>query len=125
MRTRMIIPMLVALLIPIPAFAQEVTWEKQFEAGLSALKEGRLGDAEKLLRDTLEQAKKSPTNDERLAANMFALGVVYQRQAKFSSAEPLLEQALTMMEQSWHRTPLWRDWMRCVCNMINLPPSEG
>jgi len=89
MPTRMIIPMLVALLIPIPAFAQEVTWEKQFEAGLSAFKEGRLGDAEKLLRDTLEQAKKSPTNDERLAATMFALGVVYQRQAKFSSAEPL------------------------------------
>src|SRR5262249_39076174 len=79
--------------------AQDATWSTPHDAGWKAFQEGRLADAEKLLKSAAEGARRFGANDPRMATTLDHLAWVYCAQKKFSDAEPLARWALQSREK--------------------------
>src|SRR3989337_2944289 len=81
------------------AVAQAADWETAFNAGTEALMADRYADAEKHLTSGLRAAETFAANDERRWAALRNLGWLYQLQARHGEAEPLLRQAVGLLER--------------------------
>jgi tetratricopeptide (TPR) repeat protein len=81
-------------------FAVESDWEKNFNAGMKALQEGRLSEGEKLLRDTLKMEEKQGASDLKRAQSSMALADFYRSRQRYAEAEALYKQLLSKFENS-------------------------
>ena len=95
------IPLLIVMAIAWPgiASAQDTLWNTWRQGGLQALHEGRLADAERLLKAALEQAEKYGLEDLRVADAANDLAVVYANSGRPLEAELLFSRALTIGEK--------------------------
>src|ERR1700736_2045250 len=78
--------------------AQEKTWDQNFQAGVQAFAAGHYPQAVDALTAALQDAQAFPPLDLRLADTTHLLGMSYQFQGKFDSAEPLYLQARSILE---------------------------
>ncbi|MBX9666550.1 MAG: tetratricopeptide repeat protein [Candidatus Obscuribacterales bacterium] len=67
-------------------------WERLHRAGNEALDTGRYGDAERLFKQSLIKSAAFGEKDIRFAKSLGDLGRLYSIRARFSEAEPLLEE---------------------------------
>jgi len=88
-----------ALAWPGLAFGQDTLWHTWRQGGLQALHEGRLADAERLLKAALEQAEKYGLEDLRVADAANDLAVVYANSGRPLEAELLFTRALAIGEK--------------------------
>jgi tetratricopeptide (TPR) repeat protein len=81
------------------AFAQDATWESNYDAAKQAFTEHRSTDAEKSYLAALVQAENLEPKDPRLATTLMGLGIVYYVQRRYEEVEPLLERTVELREE--------------------------
>src|ERR1700730_2847346 len=72
---------------------EKKNWDKNFQNGVQAFAAGHYPQAVDALIAALQAAHAFPPQDLRLADTIHLLGMSYQFQGKFESAEPLYLQA--------------------------------
>src|SRR6516162_4980573 len=82
------------------ALAQGPKWQADHDAGWKAFQEGRLADAEKLLRSAEKEARGFGQNDPRLATTLDHLAWVLCSEQKAAAGESLAKQALAIREKT-------------------------
>lgn len=75
-------------------------WEESWKSAVTAGSQEELEKAEKLLKSSLKEAERQGSKDSRLAAVLNCLAQVYERQGKFSEAEPLYQKVLEIDEKA-------------------------
>lgn len=78
--------------------AQDTLWHTWRNGGVLAMREGRLGDAERLFIAAMEQAEKFGADDLRVAEAANDLAAVYATTGKSVEAELLFQRALLIGE---------------------------
>jgi tetratricopeptide (TPR) repeat protein len=84
---------------PGSALAQVSQWQANHDGGWQAYREGRLAEAERLLRAAETEARSFRANDPRLGTTLDHLSWVLCAEGKASEAEPLAKQALAVREK--------------------------
>jgi tetratricopeptide (TPR) repeat protein len=79
---------------------QNAPWMVYKKKGLEAYRRGNLVEAEQFLRNSCEEAHKYGDQDPRFAKSLNNLAAIYTALARYSEAEPLLQQALSIEEKS-------------------------
>ncbi|MBI3373933.1 MAG: tetratricopeptide repeat protein [Betaproteobacteria bacterium] len=82
------------------AFAGEAEWKAHTDAGGAAFRRGDYRTAIVQIRNALEEAEAFGERDPRLAASLGDLGRLYERQGRYSEAEPLVRRALRLIENA-------------------------
>src|SRR6516162_6661423 len=82
------------------AYAQEPRWQADHDAGWAVYKEGRFGDAEKMLRAAEKAARAFGENDPRLATTLDHLAWVLSAEGRSTEAEPLAKSALAIRQKA-------------------------
>ena len=95
---RWIIAVLALGLVPGYASARADQWQADHDAGWKAFQEGRLGEAERLLRSAETQAKARGDQSPELATTLDHLAWVLCAEGKAADAEPLAKRALAIRE---------------------------
>ncbi|MBI4533915.1 MAG: tetratricopeptide repeat protein [Candidatus Melainabacteria bacterium] len=98
-------------------------WQKLNSTGEVARHDGKYAEAEVSLQAAINQAKQLGQNDPRLAVSLYNLGSLYQAQAKFREAKPLIQQALTIREKTLGRKSI--ETARTLNTLANLYRAEG
>lgn len=80
--------------------AQAHVWETYLEGGVKARKEGRYLEAEKMIKESLEEAEKFGTDSSRYAASLNELAELDRIRGQYSEAEPLYRKALAIRQRS-------------------------
>ncbi|MBX9690646.1 MAG: tetratricopeptide repeat protein [Candidatus Obscuribacterales bacterium] len=75
-------------------------WDELTARASKFVQQQNMNAAEPILIQALAEAKKTPTNQLRLAKSNENLGWLYFRQGKYLKAQPFLKQALTIAEKS-------------------------
>jgi tetratricopeptide (TPR) repeat protein len=78
--------------------AQSASWSNLNAQAKSAYDKGDLKTAAKFFREALDEARKSGKRDPELAMSLNNLGNLYCAQDKYSDAQPLLQEALTVLK---------------------------
>jgi tetratricopeptide (TPR) repeat protein len=73
-------------------------WHTKAHAGRMALEQGKLTDAEHLLRDAIESARKVGAHDEHYTHALNNLGMVLMHEGELDDADKLFEEALSLSE---------------------------
>ena len=76
------------------AVAAQTTWERDHGAGVKAAKAAHFGEAEKLLSDSVEEARRQAAVSPLLARSLVELAEVYRTEGKYSQAQGANEEAL-------------------------------
>ncbi|MCS6896574.1 MAG: tetratricopeptide repeat protein, partial [Nitrospira sp.] len=84
---------------PIVADAAD-EWEALFNAGIAAREQAKYREAEGLLLLAGRELEQQGVNDERMAALLNQLGLIFQEEGRYERAKPYYEQALTIWEQT-------------------------
>jgi len=84
----------------VAAPSQTVDWASFLGAGLKAAAEGHYDEAEKDLREALQEAEKSDPDGLRLPESLDALVGVYSNQGKYAQAEPLAIRLVAAREKT-------------------------
>src|SRR5437868_13842642 len=87
-------------LLPGPASAQAPRWQAEHDAGWSAYKQGRFGEAETRLRAAEKEARAFGENDPRLATTLDHLAWVLCAEGKPTEGEPLAKRGLAIREKA-------------------------
>ena len=74
-------------------------WNESWKAASTASTDEELAKAEELLSKSLKEAERSGSKDSRLAAVLNCLAQVYEKQGKYSEAEPLYQRVLAIDEK--------------------------
>lgn len=82
-----------------PVTADDASFRRLMDAGVTALKDSKLADAQKNFADAMKVAE-DDHNDAYLALSMARLADLYQRQKKYDESEPLFKRALSLAEKS-------------------------
>ncbi|MCZ6448265.1 MAG: tetratricopeptide repeat protein, partial [Alphaproteobacteria bacterium] len=88
------------VLWPVNTHAQLSVWETYIAAGARAHQKGNYPEAEKQLKAALKEAKRYGPNDSRIATSLNDLALLYVTLGKYTEAERLHEQALTIWEKA-------------------------
>ncbi len=75
------------------------TWERNYQVGIAAYRQGNYGEAVKQTEAALEAAKAFGPDDLRLANTLNILASLYHAQGKYAEAEPLHKRALAIREK--------------------------
>ncbi len=94
-----LVGLLCLALWPVQALAQQVSWEHHMQAGITAYRQGKYGEAEKQWIAGLEVAKSFGTQDPRVATSLNNPAGLYDAQGRYAEAEPLFKRSLGM----WRR----------------------
>jgi tetratricopeptide (TPR) repeat protein len=94
-----VVASLASVMILAPARAQESSWRANHDAGWKAYQEGRLSEADTLLRAAAKEARAFGTRDLRVALTLDHLAWVFCAEGKFTDAEPLARWALKSREE--------------------------
>jgi tetratricopeptide (TPR) repeat protein len=73
-------------------------WHTKAHAGRMALEQGKLTDAEHLLRDAIQSARKVAAQDEHYAHALNNLGMVLMHEGELEEADKLFEEALSLSD---------------------------
>ncbi|MBX9878628.1 MAG: tetratricopeptide repeat protein [Candidatus Obscuribacterales bacterium] len=98
----------------IPAFAEDVEWEKSNEQGVQALRDGRLDEAETILKETEEKLVEAGHQDKDLATVKGHMAEVYEKQGKHAEAEAYYKEAIGL------RQDVVGDDLTTARSMVNL-----
>ena len=96
-------PALITLLVIVHranVHERDAHWRSLDDAAQKALAEGRLTEAERVLRRSVEAARSFGDHDPRLARSLTGLGQVLIAEAKSSEAVPLFHEALGIFEKN-------------------------
>jgi tetratricopeptide (TPR) repeat protein len=74
-------------------YAQDA-WERDHEDGVKAARAAHFADAEKLLSQSADEARKDGAVNPLLARSLLDLGEVYRSEGKYSEAQSCYDQAL-------------------------------
>ncbi|MBX9669937.1 MAG: tetratricopeptide repeat protein [Candidatus Obscuribacterales bacterium] len=97
--------LLVVLLLGVyPADAEDSLFSSMFDAGSTALREGRFAEAIKKLKSALKEAEFLPLGDSRLRNTLKALAQGYEAEKKYDLAEPLLRRVIEIDTKSGDRS---------------------
>lgn len=98
-------------------------WQRLYEAGVSAHKQGRTEEAERLLTEALQQVEKLSPEDQRLASVLTGLGCLYLVERRFAQAEALFKRSQAILEQ--HLAPDHQDLQSNRVNLTELYKARG
>ena len=76
------------------------TWQRLIDSGVVAYKKGRYAEAEDILQAAVKAAEKTGKQDRRLVISLNNLAIVYDRQRKYTRAEPPYKRSLAIHEIS-------------------------
>ena len=93
-------------------------WDESWKVASKASTETELDKAETLLKETLKVAEKAGNKDSRLAAVLNCLARVYEKQGKYSEAEPLYQRVLEI-----DQTVLGKEHKAVIADLDNLANS--
>ncbi len=100
-RAMTIVLMLVlAVLLALPAYAQEALWKELNAKGGTLYQQGRYAEAAKVAQEALKVAETTFSPDHLdVATSLNNLAEVYRTQGKYAEAEPLYKRALAIREK--------------------------
>ena len=90
----------IALSICTPAFAGEVEWTSEFNAGRAAYRAGNYRAATPRYEAALREAESFDANDPRLPTTLNTLAESYRMQGRLAEAEPLFRRSLGIREKA-------------------------
>lgn len=96
----------VLVVLPVPAAPADSAWEKYNQAGLTAIDEHKLPDAERELGLALKEAEKSHQEDRHLGNTFNNLGLLRLEQKKFAEASEFFGRAQRIFEKLYGPTNL-------------------
>ena len=76
------------------------TWERNYQVGIAAYRQGNYNEAVKQTKAALEAAEAFGPDDLRLANTLNILASLYHAQGKYAEAEPLHKRALAIHEKT-------------------------
>src|SRR3972149_3542787 len=92
--------LLLLILQPGSAAAQQNAWEKATAEGQKALSQGNFSRAEQQFVRAVQEAEKFGPHDLRLADTLGVLADLYRAQAKYDQAEPLYQRRIAILESA-------------------------
>jgi tetratricopeptide (TPR) repeat protein len=98
-------------------------WEKDRKDGLAATQSGAYPRAEKLLKQSLRDAKNFKETDPRLTQTLDDLAEVYIRQKKFDDATPLYMRVLKIEETKHGKTSV--ELIKPLNNIVRVTCAGG
>ncbi len=93
-----VFPLPFATLAPAPEYSD---WQTVQTQGANAFEAAEYGKAERLLREAVTKARSLGADDERLSKSPGDLGRLLTVRARFTEAEPYLEEELRIKERAW------------------------
>lgn len=93
-------------------------WQKAQKTGQRAVETSDYGLAERSFNQALEETKKLPSNDRRIAESMTGLANLYGIRGQTAKAEPLYEKALKIKQAN--SGPLDKDLLRSKAKLIQF-----
>lgn len=81
-----------------PIDARQEKWQKQYSGALEALRTGRYGDCERMIKQAVIDAAVFGEGDKRFADSLGEYGRLLTMRGRFSEAQPLLEEELHARE---------------------------
>lgn len=94
-------PVLVLLAASMPAALAEDEWDDYNGRGMTALKDGKYSEAEKLFLSARKEGEKSGARYGHYATSLLNLGQVYDKMDKVAEAEKVYKEALAIYEKSY------------------------
>jgi len=94
-------PLLVLLTATVPAALAEDEWEDYNGRGMTALKDGKYGEAEKLLLEARKEGQKNKALYGHYATTLLNLGQLYDKMDKVPESEKAYKEALAIYEKSY------------------------
>ena len=91
---------LLAVIFTTGTRAQTDSWESTVASAYQAYQSGRFREAEGFFRTALDEARKLPEDNPRLATSLNNLAALYDTVGRYTDAEPLYRQALDLMEKT-------------------------
>lgn len=79
--------------------AGQPSYESSYQSALQALREGKLEQGEKLLKDTLKMEEQDGASDEKRAQSKLMLADLYRSKRRYSEAEALYNILLARLER--------------------------
>ena len=82
------------------ASAQSTSWDESITAGLQAYEQGRYAEADKFFLAALKEAENLGPEHPNVATSLNNLAGLYDAQAKYTEAQPLLKRSLAIAEKA-------------------------
>lgn len=111
--------------------ADDAVWNKNISSGTTALDRGRYAEAEKYLSAALLEAKKFPSNDQRVWKSVYLMqmlstmlgnfGVALAMRGQYAEAESYCKHSLAIAEKSLGKTQI----AQCLDRLAGVYKAQG